>query len=296
MTTVASPVVIEAAVTPLRWGVPAQTVDDMVREADQCIAAGAGIVHHHHDMRLDAPDATSALVATGAGIHGVHPGTLTYTDYLTGRRAWEANAHLRPMAEAGVLTMFAIDPGITTFGAFDDDGIPTRTHTGGLRFDEAHDMIQFSKEVSVPISLGVFEPGHLRWILAYEERAGFSAGTIAKLYFGGRHLADQPNATGINFGLPPTEAALDVYLSMMEGSQLPWIVSLYGDPVLDSPLARAAMERGGHVRVGVEDAAGQSELSNVEMVSAAAALAAAVGRPVATGSAALATLMTAAPR
>ena len=182
-----------------------------------------------------------------------------------------------------MLTMFAIDPGITTFGSFDDDGLPTRTYIDGLRFDEAHEMIELSKEVGVPISLGVFEPGHLRWILAYEERVGFSAGTIVKLYFGGRHLADQPDGVGINFGLPPTEAALDVYLSMLEGSRLPWIVSLFGDPVLDSPLARAAMERGGHVRVGAEDAAGQSQLSNVEMVAAAVALAEEVGRPVATG-------------
>jgi 3-keto-5-aminohexanoate cleavage enzyme len=288
--TTAPPVIIEASITPLRWGVPAQTVEEMVSEANGCIAAGAGILHHHHDMRLDQAAATRALVETSRGILGVHPGALTYTDYLTGKRAWDENAHLRPMAEAGVLTMFAIDPGITTFASFDDDGLPTRTYTDGLRFDEAHQMVEFSKEVGVPISLGVFEPGHLRWILAYEGRAGFSPGTIVKLYFGGDWMVDQPDTRGINFGLPPTEAALDVYLSMMEGSELPWIVSLFGDSVLDTPLARQAMERGGHLRVGAEDAAGRSQLTNVQMVEAAVALAAEVGRPVATGADALAAL------
>jgi 3-keto-5-aminohexanoate cleavage enzyme len=278
-----SPVIIEAAITPLRWDEPAQTVEQMVAESLRCIDAGAGIVHHHHDMRLDEQAATTALLRTAEGILAAHPETLVYTDYLTGKRAWEENAHLRPGAEAGLLTMFAIDPGITTFGSFEDNGLPTRTYTDGLRFDEAHEMIEFSKKVGVPISLGVFEPGHLRWILAYEQAAGFSAGTMIKLYFGGDWLVDQPGVRGINFGLPPTEAALDVYVSMMEGSKLPWIVSLFGDAVLDTPLARHALERGGHLRVGIEDAAGRSELTNAEMVEAAVALAADVGRPVAPG-------------
>ena len=186
--------------------------------------------------------------------------------------------------------MFAIDPGITTFPGFDSDGLPTRTYLDGLRMDEAHAMVEFSKKHNVPISLGVFEPGHLRWILAYQRSAGFSPGTIIKLYFGGDYAVDRPGTKAINFGLPPTTAALDVYLSMIDGSRLPWIVSLFGDSVLDSPLARHALERGGHLRVGVEDAAGRSDKSNAEMVEAAVALVGEVGRDVATGPAALASL------
>jgi uncharacterized protein (DUF849 family) len=156
-------------------------------------------------------------------------------------------------------------------------------------------MVELSKELGVPISLGVFEPGHLRWILAYERCAGFSPGTMIKLYFGGTHMVDQPDMPGINFGLPGSPAALDVYLSMMEGSALPWTVSLFGDPVLDSPLARHALERGGHLRVGIEDAAGMSDMTNAEMVTAAAALAASVGRTVAAGPDAAAVLRSAGP-
>jgi 3-keto-5-aminohexanoate cleavage enzyme len=284
------PAIIEVAITPLRWGVPAQAVDTMVSEATACIDAGAGIVHHHHDMRLDQEEATRQIMGVGAGIQAAHPATLVYTDYLTGKRAREENAHLRPMAAAGVLTMFAIDPGLTTFASFDDDGLPTRTYIDGLHFGEAHEMVEFSKEQDVPISLGVFEPGHLRWILTYEERAGFSRGTIVKLYFGGEYAVDRPDTKAVNFGLPPTTAALDLYLSMMQGSSLPWVVSVFGDSVLDSALARHTLERGGHVRVGIEDAAGRSDLTNVEMVEAAVALAKEIGREVATGPAALAAL------
>lgn len=286
-----SPVVIEAAITPLLRGVPAQSVDDMVAEAVACVDAGAGIIHHHHDNRLDADGATVELIETGRRILDARPGTLVYTDYLPGRTASEENAHLRPMAEAGVLSMFAIDPGITSFASRDEAGLPTRTYTDGLRFDEAHAMVELSKEMQASISLGVFEPGALRWILAYERAAGFSPGTMVKLYFGGTHMVDQPGEPGVNFGLPPTPEALDVYLAMMAESILPWTVSLFGDPILDSPLARAALDRGGHLRVGVEDAAGASPLSNAEMVAQAVSIATDVGRPVARGQEALAVLV-----
>jgi 3-keto-5-aminohexanoate cleavage enzyme len=276
-----TPLIIEAAISPLRWDVPAQSVSDMVREAHSCVEAGATIVHHHHDMRLEESVAIDQLVETGLQILAADPGTLVYTDYLTGKKAWEENAHLRPMAEVGALTMFAIDPGVTTFAILDADGIPTRTYTDGLRFSEAHEMVNFSKEVGVPISLGVFEPGQLRWIVSYARAAGFSPGTMVKLYFGGSHAVDRPHSPSINFGLPPTGAALDVYLSMMKDCQLPWTVSLYGDPVLDSPLARYTLEKGGHLRVGIEDAAGMSDMTNAEMVEAAVVLAGEVGRPVA---------------
>jgi uncharacterized protein (DUF849 family) len=282
--------IIEVAITPLRWDQPAQTVEQMVAEALSCIDAGAGIVHHHHDMRLEPRDATAQLTEVGRRVLAARPGTLVYTDYLTGKKASDENAHLRPMAEAGVLTMFAIDPGITTFGSFDHDGLPTRTYTDGLRFSEAHEMVAFSKEMGVPISLGVFEPGQLRWIVAYDARTRFSPGTMVKLYFGGGHMVDRPHTVGINFGLPPTPEALDVYLAMMGDCELPWIVSLFGDPLLESPLARHALERGGHLRVGIEDAAGMSDLTNAEMVAAAVALAQDVGRPIATGADALVAL------
>lgn len=275
------PGVIEAAITPLRWGTPAQSAIEMATEGTACIEAGAGIVHHHHDMRLAPDDAARQLIDVGEQILAAHPSALVYTDYLTGKAARDENTHLRPMAEAGVLTMFAIDPGITTFGSFDDQGLPTRTCTDGLTFAEAHEMVGFAKEVGVPMSLGVFEPGHLRWIIAYAAKAGFPAGTLVKLYFGGEHTVDRPNAKGLNFGLPPSTTALDVYLSMMEGCGLPWIVSLFGDPLLDSLPARHALERGGHLRVGIEDAAGMSPLTDVEMVRATVDLAAPVGRPVA---------------
>jgi len=288
-TTEHGPAIVEVAISPLRRGIPAQSVEQIVGDSLASIAAGAGIVHHHHDMRLDDTAAVQQLVEIGRQILAAHPRTLIYTDYLTGqdKPVWEENAHLQGMADAGVLTMFAIDPGLTAFPAVARNGLPTHTYIDGLRYSEAHELVEFSKQVGVPLSLGVFEPGQLRWIMHYEHAAGFTPGTIIKLYFGGTHMVDQANSPGINFGLPGTSAALDVYLSMMEGSALPWVVSLFGDPILETPLARHALERGGHVRVGIEDAAIDTGMTNPQMVAAAVRLAEAVGRPVATAAQAL---------
>jgi 3-keto-5-aminohexanoate cleavage enzyme len=52
--------------------------------------------------------------------------------------------------------------------------------------------------------------------------------------------------------------------------------------VVGCGMARWALERGGHVRVGLEDAAGARDGSNAELVEEVVALAHEVGRRVAT--------------
>jgi uncharacterized protein (DUF849 family) len=67
-------------------------------------------------------------------------------------------------------------------------------------------------------------------------------------------------------------------------------VAVIGGDVVATGLARAALERGGHVRVGLEDYAGPRTPTNVELVREVVALAAAVGRPVSTAAGAAALL------
>jgi uncharacterized protein (DUF849 family) len=62
---------------------------------------------------------------------------------------------------------------------------------------------------------------------------------------------------------------------------LPWSVAVIGGDVVACGLARAALERGGHVRVGLEDYAGPRTPANAELVREVVDLCAKVGRPVA---------------
>ncbi len=103
-----------------------------------------------------------------------------------------------------------------------------------------------------------------------------------KLYFGGDHSYIDGGGSGVTFGLPPTAKALDAYLEMLEGTDLPWAVAVIGGDVVGCGLARTALERGGHVRVGLEDYAGPRTPTNVELLAELAAVAHRVGRPFAT--------------
>jgi hypothetical protein len=292
-----TPVVIEAAVTPLRAGAPIQPAEQTIQDAKACLAAGASIIHHHHDFRLPRAEATQQIIHIGKSILQSFPHALIYPDYIAGGEADKAmgrryapDALLQPMHDAGALTMFTFDPGLTLFARLDSDGLPSESVTGGATYAEAHQMLQFANRVNVPVVVGVYEPGNLRWIRAYARAGRFPVGSLIKFYFGGDYVMGQDKVPGITFGLPPTKASLDTYLSFLDGIDMPWTVSLQGGVLLDTPLARYALERGGHLRVGVEDTAGGTDMSNAQTVEAAVALAAQVGRPVAHGTEGLATL------
>ena len=102
------------------------------------------------------------------------------------------------------------------------------------------------------------------------------------MYFGGDAGYLGGTGRGASFGLPPTSAALDAYLELLDGCDLPWSVAVLGGDVVACGIARLALERGGHVHVGLEDYGGARRPSNEELVTEAVKLSAEVGRPVAT--------------
>ena len=99
---------------------------------------------------------------------------------------------------------------------------------------------------------------------------------MVKFYFGG----DEGFLSG--FGFQPTRTALDAYLELLGDCDVPWAVAVLGGDVVESGIARIALERGGHVRVGLEDYAGSRAPTNEDLVRDAVAVANDVGRPVAT--------------
>lgn len=286
-----TPVILEAAITPLRKGMPLKTTEENISEGKACLAAGASIVHHHHDFRQSPEDATRQIIQIQRAILDDYPDAFMYADYLRGDAIWEKNAHLQPMADAGVLRMISLDPGLTQFGFLDDEGLPTIHLQGGSNYPDSADVVSFANKVNRPLVIGIYEPGNLRWAVAFAKANRLPAGTLIKFYFGGQWALGGDRVPGINFGLYPTPQALDLYLSMIEGTGLPWTVSLMGGVLLDSPLARYALERGGNLRVGIEDTAGGTDMSNAETVEAAIRLIDEIGRPLATGAAARAQLM-----
>jgi uncharacterized protein (DUF849 family) len=69
---------------------------------------------------------------------------------------------------------------------------------------------------------------------------------------------------------------------MMEGSDLPWSVSVWGGDLMKTPIARLALQRGGHLHVGLEEHYDpERKPTNAALVREAVNLAREIGRPVA---------------
>ena len=87
-------------------------------------------------------------------------------------------------------------------------------------------------------------------MLAYARHGALPPGTLVKFYFaGGGYLGGGDPL----WGSPPIIEALDLFLAMLGDTPVEWAVAVLGGSLLDTPIARAALERGGHLRVGIED-------------------------------------------
>jgi uncharacterized protein (DUF849 family) len=87
---------------------------------------------------------------------------------------------------------------------------------------------------------------------------------------------------GLSFGFPPRPYALDAFLRLLadEAPFAPWMVA--GLDVDITPLIPYTVERGGHVRVGLEDAPFGATKTNVQLVEDAVQLIRSVGKEPAT--------------
>lgn len=280
----AAPVIIEAAIngaTPRAANphVP-RTPAEIAEDALRCLEAGAAVVHNHNDDPViggSGRHATEPYAEAWRAILARRPDALLYPTMAGGgahTHVEERYRHVVELAEAGLLGLGLVDPGSTNLGGADEEGLPRPVDAVYQNtYRDARHMIETCARLRVGVSVSTFEPGFLRVILAYHRAGRLPRGTFVKLYFGARPLS---------FGLPPTVPSLEAYLAMLEGTGLPWLVSALGGDVVGCGLARAALERGGHVQVGLEPFAGPRTPTNVELVEEAKALVAAVGRPLAT--------------
>ncbi len=269
-----TPVIIEAAVngvTPKeRNPHTPRTPAEIAADALACLGAGAAIVHSHNDEMTPDPARAAALYAEAwRPVLAARPDALFYPTVGFGTNIGERYAHVPLLAAAGVLRLGLVDPGSVNLG----DIVYVNSAA-----DIEHEVGLCARHRLGP-SVSIFEPGFLRATLALHRAGRLPPGTLVKLYFGGDH--DYFGRTGTTFGLPPTRSGLEAYLAMLEGSGLPWSVAVVGGDVIASGLARLALERGGHLRVGLEDHFGPRTPSNEELVREAARAAAEVGRAVA---------------
>jgi uncharacterized protein (DUF849 family) len=257
--------------------VPA-TDEALARDALACIAAGATIIHTHApDLVVDAARATEQYAAAFRPAVEQHPGVVCYPTVGFGDTMEDRYRHVELLREMKLARQGALDTGSVNLGGTGPDGLaPPSDFVYTNSFRSIRYQMQVCADLGVGASIAVYEPGFLQVVLAYARQGALPAGTLVKFYFaGGGYLGGGDPL----WGAPPILEALDLFLAMLGDTPLEWAVAVLGGPLLDTPIARAALERGGHLRVGIED--WDTGPANVEQVEAAVALCADVGRPVA---------------
>jgi 3-keto-5-aminohexanoate cleavage enzyme len=271
-----TPLIIEASINGTRTRAEAphvpQSASEIGAEARRCIDAGATVIHaHNHDLSLTGRAAADAYLEAWAPLMRDAPASLWYPTFALAEDVGARIAHIALIAESVPLSLMAVDPGSTNLGHRGRDGLPHGDPYVNT-FDDTGAMLATCRRLGLAPMLAIFEPGFLRTALALNAAGALPAGSFVKLYFG----------ENVNFGLPPTRSALAAYLEMLDGSDLPWGVSVWGGDVVASPIAELTLQLGGHLLVGLEPFADPARHpTNVELVAEAVALAARVGRPLA---------------
>jgi 3-keto-5-aminohexanoate cleavage enzyme len=244
------------------------------------IARGAAIVHNHNDDPMFTADGVHAVepyLAAWEPVLAQHPDALLYPTMAAGGRGIPITrrwAHVEELARRGLGGLTLVDPGSVNVGLTVGGAVPADAQDGPYQNSYADIDYMFTRtaELHAGPSISIFEPGFLRTTIAWHRAGRAPPGAIVKLYFGG----------DLAFGLPPTQAGLDAYLELLTPTALPWSVAVLGGDVVGCGLAEAAIRRGGHVRVGLEDYAGAATPTNAELVDAAVALVDRLGRTPAT--------------
>ena len=289
------PVILECAINggttkatnPLAPGTPAEHTAEVI----QCLDAGASIIHMHSNQpNEDVKLAAQAYEDIYRPVRKKYPDAILYATanfdpvvYHRERRPWPGKVqcgHQRILAEDGIVNMVLFDTGVVPIGVYDKEGVPGPDSAFwwyAFGPEDVRYILQTCKDTGAGASISVFEPGWMKNVVAMARAGTLPRGSKLNIYF----------ATDSFAGLaPPIPEALELYLKMMEGLDLEWAIGYIGDKsVMDTPLARMALERGGSFRVGLED--WPNGTSNVEQLKRAKEIIDAVGRPIVTGAEAI---------
>ena len=251
----------------LQPGMPI-TTEELIAEGVACAKLGAAVIHLHvydpaSGRQRDDFDAYRAVIEgireeVDAIVYPTLPlsGSADAPEPMSPEARFEAT---RKLAKAGLIEWAVIDPGSATFASFaeieaDRPGFLYSNPEADVRYGLA-----LARDRGFHPSYAIYEPGFARLGAAL---AGRYPGLPKPLY---RFMFSE----GFAFGYPPRGYALESYLKLMEelDPDAPWMIG--GLQVNVLPLAGEALARGGHLRVGLEDAPFGSDWSNARWTEAA---------------------------
>ncbi len=232
-------------------GIP-DTVEAIVAEGIACARAGAAIIHTHaydgggaqtFDWQVYARIIEGIRAAVDIPVYPSFPAPMIAGDDAGVADAATRFSHIDALARRGLIRFSALDPGSVNFTqvATTSQAKPAATYLN----PESH--IRYGLDLAVRHGLhpafAIYEPGFIRAGAALAR----ATGAKTPIY---RFMFSQQFA----FCFPPRPYALAALATLVEeeAGPAPWMISGLGVDV--SPLIGEAVARGGHIRVGLEDA------------------------------------------
>ena len=227
------------------------TLEELVRTAQECEAAGAAMIHVH--IRDDEHRPTLDLARLTDTVQALREGTDLVVQLSTGGSVHDPLDHrlrvLDAQPDSCSLTM-----GTTNFG---DDVFSNP-------WPFVCELYQLSQERQVVPEFELFDLGQVWALRRLLDKYG--------LPYGGRVHCDL--VMGVPGGMPGTADALVAAVSALPAEVTSWSATGIGRTTL--PVALASLSKGGHLRVGMEDvitiSRGVPVESNRQLVERAVAL------------------------
>jgi uncharacterized protein (DUF849 family) len=264
-------------------GIPA-SVEDIVAEGIACAEAGACIIHTHayeagrHEQVFDWQ--TYARIIEGirakvdVPVYPSIPGTGTGVGTGgTPLAASERFAHFVELANRGLLEFAVVDPGSVNFTEHQSaagGGSPGRVYLN----PEEHIChgLDIAARYGFHPAYAIYEPGFTRAGAALARARAKVKIPVYRFMFSDLYA----------WGFPPTTYGLHAHTRLLADCDpaAPWMIAGLGVDV--RPLIAETVHRGGHVRVGLEDAPLGSTMSNLAWLEEAVRLVRAAGAEPAT--------------
>jgi 3-keto-5-aminohexanoate cleavage enzyme len=226
---------------------------DIIADGIAAAEAGAAIIHLHvYDeatgRQIDDWETYAAVIeGIRAKVDAIVYPTIPIagSSYANGemKSAAERYEHLAELAKRGLVEWAVVDPGSCNFARFDEVAKTSPGFVYQNPDDHFYEGMRICAEHKVHPSYAIYEPGFTRMGAASAKAMPAVPSPIYRFMF----------AEEFTFGFPPKPVHLDSHLALLRevAGDYPWMIAGLGVDI--RPLIPAAVEREGHVRVGLED-------------------------------------------
>lgn len=272
MSVVVPPVILEVALNgaagrALQPRIPV-TEDEIVGDALACADLGAAVIHLHAYDENAAPVENADIYSRLIERIRAKSSAIVYPTLALKGTLEERFAPIRTLCERGLLEMGVVDPGSVNIthrmqAAAGVDGVHYPNPDSHIR-----EGLRLAAEFKWRPAFAIYEPGFARLGAALAAAQPGLKQPIYRVMFSDNLL----------FGMTPTRRAVDLYAAHLDDTAPGAMRMASGLDADISKIAIYAVNKGFHLRVGLEDAPFGSEKSNIDFAREAVAMIEKCGR------------------